>query len=510
MLLDVYYAFAVQIGIYVNTQGVEHFTEAKLINAVGQRLAVFSAGVQIENNGQNQQQDKYQCQHGQQAADRNTDYVHLEIAHCGCRYSPKPYKKKDYASMCKCADPPPGTKADAWLDLKIIEKSIKNQAEIQFARSRLSCAILASCVQNRAVSSVPKSSKRIRGRAAVSNPASRFHAWRHEAFDDGWGTADEDFDEPGTELIADASRSLIVYNQSPDVPFDRSINPYRGCEHGCVYCFARPTHAYLDCSAGLDFETRIFYKSNAAEILADELGKPCYQCQPLALGVNTDAYQPAERKLKISRRVLEVLLAHRHPVSIVTKSALVERDLDLLADMASRNLVHVMVSVTSLDKTLARTLEPRAAAPRRRLEIIKHLSAAGIPVGVLLAPVIPVLNDGEIESILARVREAGALTAGYVMLRLPREVKDLFSSWLQRHRPLMADHVMHRIRDIRGGRENDSRFGRRMRGTGVYAQLIEKRFAMALARLSFEGMPAFDCSQFRVPRPYTPQLELFE
>ncbi|MEN8760826.1 MAG: PA0069 family radical SAM protein [Thiogranum sp.] len=355
-----------------------------------------------------------------------------------------------------------------------------------------------------------ESRKRIKGRAVLNNPANRFQACRHEIFDDGWGEQDADPDTPATELIRDASRSVLVYNQSPDVPFDRSVNPYRGCEHGCVYCFARPTHAYLDCSAGLDFETRIFYKADAAELLEQELGKPRYRCQPIALGVNTDAYQPAERTLKITRGILEVLLAHRHPVGIVTKSALVERDLDLLGDMAGRNLVHVMISVTSLDKRLARSMEPRAAAPRRRLETIRRLSAAGIPVGVLVAPVIPVLNDQEIESILTSVREAGALTAGYVMLRLPREVKDLFKSWLEHHVPLKADHVMKRIRDIRGGRENDSQFGRRMRGTGVYAELIHKRFESALARLSFQGMPAFDCSRFRSVRESAPQLELFD
>jgi len=370
--------------------------------------------------------------------------------------------------------------------------------------------MLTVCVLMLSTATMTEPGHRIKGRAAVNNPANRFHDYRHEAFDDGWGIPDADLDAPETELIADASRSVLVYNQSPDVPFDRSVNPYRGCEHGCVYCFARPTHAYLDCSAGLDFETKIFYKANAAELLEQALAKPRYRCQPLALGVNTDAYQPAERKLKITRGILEVLLAHRHPVGIVTKSALLERDLDLLADMAGRDLVHVMVSVTSLDKRLARSMEPRAAAPRRRLETIRRLSAAGIPVGVLVAPVIPALNDHEIESILATVREAGALTAGYVMLRLPHEVKDLFRSWLERHAPLKADHVMKRIRDIRGGRENDSQFGRRMRGTGVYAELIQKRFESALARLSFQGMPAFDCSRFRSVRKSAPQLELFE
>jgi DNA repair photolyase len=370
--------------------------------------------------------------------------------------------------------------------------------------------MLGACVLMFPGSPMTEFTKRIKGRATVNNPANRFSDTHHEAFDDGWGAQGDDPDAPTTELIPDASRSVLVYNQSPDVPFDRSVNPYRGCEHGCVYCYARPTHAYLDCSAGLDFETRIFYKAGAAELLAQELGKPGYQCQPIALGVNTDAYQPAERKLNITRGILEVLLAHRHPVGIVTKSALVERDLDLLGDMAKRNLVHVMVSVTSLDKRLARSMEPRAAAPRRRLESIRRLSAAGIPVGVLVAPVVPVLNDGEIESILTEVRRAGALSAGYVMLRLPHEVKDLFRSWLQRHVPLKADHVMKRIRDIRGGNENDSQFGRRMRGTGVYAELIQKRFEIALARLSFQGMPAFDSSCFRVPRTSAPQLQLFE
>ena len=350
----------------------------------------------------------------------------------------------------------------------------------------------------------------IKGRAALHNPANRFHENHHEAFDDGWGSLDADIEAPRTELHRDNSRSVIVYNDSPDVPFDRSINPYRGCEHGCVYCFARPTHAYLDCSPGLDFETNIFYKPDAADLLEKELAKSRYRCQPIALGVNTDAYQPAERDLRITRRLLDVLLAHRHPVGIITKSALIERDLDLLRKMASRNLVHVMVSVTTLDKTLARTLEPRAAAPHRRLETIHRLRKAGIPVGVLVAPVIPVLNDSEIEQILGNVHAAGALTAGYVMLRLPHEVKELFRSWLQQHVPLKADHVMNRVRDIRGGRENDSRFGSRMRGEGIYADLIQKRFQTAMARLGFAGMPEFDTSCFRVPRKSGSQLVLFD
>ena len=346
------------------------------------------------------------------------------------------------------------------------------------------------------------------GRGALSNPDNRFHAHASAAFDDGWGSLSS-LEPVTTQLAVDRSRSVIVYNQSPDVPFDRSINPYRGCEHGCVYCFARPTHAYLDCSPGLDFESRIFYKPDAAALLEKELCRPAYRCQPIALGVNTDAYQPVERKLGVTRSLLKVLQAYRHPVGIVTKSALVERDIDLLGDMAAQGLVHVMVSVTTLDKQLARTLEPRAAAPHRRLEIIRRLTAAGIPVGVLLAPVIPFLNDNDIETILEQVREAGALTAGYVMIRLPHEVKDLFRDWLEHHVPDKAEHVMNRIRDLRGGRENDATFGRRMTGTGVFADIVRQRFERALKRAAFPGMPDFECGLFRRPPERQPQLSLF-
>jgi DNA repair photolyase len=356
---------------------------------------------------------------------------------------------------------------------------------------------------------VSSSGKVIKGRGTSSNPANRFHELYREAFDDGWDVSEPEPDRPETTLLPDSSRSLIVYNTSPDVPFDRSINPYRGCEHGCVYCFARPTHAYLDCSPGLDFETRIFYKPRAAALLRKELEHPGYRCQPIALGVNTDAYQPAERELKITREILQVLLEYRHPVGIVTKSALIERDLDLLGEMAERNLLHVMVSVTTLDRTLARTLEPRAVAPQRRLQLIANLRQAGIPTGVLVAPLIPVLNDSEIERILEQVRSAGALSAGYVMLRLPHEVKDLFRQWLYDHVPLKAEHVMNRVRDIRGGRENDSRFGHRMRGRGVYAELIRRRFESTLKRLCFEGLPAFDEGAFAVPEKAGDQLGLF-
>jgi len=348
----------------------------------------------------------------------------------------------------------------------------------------------------------------VKGRGTPDNPANRFHATRRERGVDAAACASECV-APATELIKDASRSIISWNQSPDVPFDRSINPYRGCEHGCVYCFARPSHAYLDCSPGLDFETRIFYKPEAPRLLEKELAKPGYRCQPIALGVNTDAYQPAERKLGITRGLLEVLQAHRHPVGIVTKSALVERDTDILAGMAADGLAHVMVSVTTFDGELARRLEPRAAAPHRRLETVRRLAASGIPVGVLVAPVIPFLNDAEIEAILERAREAGAAQAGYVMLRLPREVKDLFRDWLARHEPLKAQRILHRIEDTRGGRLNDPRFGSRMRGEGVYAELIAQRFRKACAVLAFPGLPAFDCTRFAPPAVDCAQYTLF-
>jgi len=349
----------------------------------------------------------------------------------------------------------------------------------------------------------------IKGRGATCSPDNRFHKQHIEDYDDGWGTIEERDEKPLTELFADSSKSIINYNQSPDVPFDRSINPYRGCEHGCVYCFARPTHAYLDCSPGLDFETKIFYKPNAPSLLKKELGRRSYRCQPVALGINTDAYQPVERKLKITRDILEILSACRHPVSIVTKSALIERDVDLLGKMASHGLVQVMVSVTSLNPKLARSLEPRAVTPQRRLQIIETLSRAGIPVGVLVAPVIPVLNDHEIETILKAVKDAGALTAGYVLLRLPYEIKELFTDWLQTHVPDMADHVMNRIRDMRGGKEYDAQFGNRMRGTGVFAELIQQRFTAAEKRLNFSGMPAMNTKLFTLPEQPGNQMTLF-
>ncbi len=347
-----------------------------------------------------------------------------------------------------------------------------------------------------------------KGRGAVRNQAGRYESFSRESFDDGWSTLDEEPARLRTSLTPDASRSVISRNQSPDIPFDCSINPYRGCEHGCVYCYARPTHAWLGLSPGLDFESKLFYKPDAATQLRRELNNPGYRCTPIALGANTDPYQPSERKLEVTRSILEVLSEFEHPVRIVTKSALVERDMDLLAPMAARSLCTVSVSVTTLDRQLSRVMEPRAAAPERRIRTVENLSHAGIPVNVLVAPIIPVLTDPEIESILSRVREAGACSAGYVLLRLPLEVKDLFTDWLQAHFPLKAEHVMKRIRDTRGGKANDASFGSRMRGSGEYAQLIARRFSLAVKRLGFSGDPELDTSRFN-PSANSTQMSLF-
>jgi DNA repair photolyase len=347
-----------------------------------------------------------------------------------------------------------------------------------------------------------------RGRGAVASPDNRFSAYSHEAVDDGWGSLDEPLAPLPTTLTIDTSRTVLTYNDSPDVGFDRSINPYRGCEHGCVYCFARPTHAWLGLSPGLDFESRLFYKPDAPELLKQELAARGYRAAPVAVGINTDGWQPAERKLHLSRRILEVLVETRHPFSIVTKSALIERDVDLLKNAAAHNLVSVAVSVTTLDRHLARRMEPRATAPQRRVEIIRNLSDAGIPVGVLVAPVIPVLTDPEMEKILAAARAAGAASAGYVLLRLPHELREMFEAWLAAHVPLKAAHVMKRMRDTRGGNSYDSRFGLRMRGTGEYADLIARRFEIAHRKLGFGDFPPLDTTQFRPPR-LTPQLDLF-
>ncbi len=349
-----------------------------------------------------------------------------------------------------------------------------------------------------------------KGRGAVNNPTGRFEAWDREPLDDGWdNNPDTETGSPHTSLIRDDSRSIISFNDSPDVPFDRSINPYRGCEHGCVYCFARPSHAYLGLSPGLDFETRILFKPNAHELLRKELGNKNYRCATIALGANTDPYQPAERRLGLTRRLLEVLSECRHPTSIITKSALVERDLEILATMARQQLIEVRISVTTLDGELARRMEPRATAPRRRLETIRRLHQAGIPVGLLFAPVIPCLNDAEMETILEQARQVGCHSASYVLLRLPLEVKDLFQEWLKVHYPLKAKRIMNRVRDTREGALYDARFGPRMRGTGDYAELIGKRFRLACRRLGFGEPAPLDNSRFAIPHSQTSQLPLF-
>jgi DNA repair photolyase len=342
----------------------------------------------------------------------------------------------------------------------------------------------------------------IKGRGAASNPEGRFEPLRRERIDDGWDSlANEPDPSPQTVLLPDATRTLIARNQSPDVGFDRSINPYKGCEHGCVYCFARPTHAYLDLSPGIDFETRIFYKTGVVERLRDELGRPSYRCAVLAMGTNTDPYQPAEKKLRITRSILETLLAYRHPVSIVTKGTLIERDLDLLMELAKLELASVMISVTTLDNELKATLEPRAAAPQRRLALIRRLADSGIPVGVLIAPVIPLVNDSELEEIIERCAAAGARSIGYVMLRLPWEVKDLFREWLELHLPDRAAHVMSVIRNMRGGKDYDSQWRSRQVGEGPFADLIRRRFEVAVRRQGLSGsqLPVLRTDLFRDP-----------
>jgi DNA repair photolyase len=349
----------------------------------------------------------------------------------------------------------------------------------------------------------------LKGRGSASSPNRRFQELEREWLDDGWGALERLPDRIETTLEVDSARTIISRNDSPDVGFDRSINPYRGCEHGCVYCFARPSHAWLGLSPGLDFETRLFYKPRAAALLRRELGKRGYDCAPMAVGINTDAYQPAEKKLGITRACLEVLSEANHPIAIVTKSALIERDLDILAPMAERGLVHVAISVTTLERDLSRRLEPRAAAPQRRLETIARLSAAGIPVMVFFAPLIPVLNDSEMEKVLEAGRAAGAGAAAYELLRLPYELKEIFVQWLEQHEPLKAAHVMQRIRDSRGGKEYDADFSQRMTGTGQYAELIAQRFRLAVRRFGFPGSPPLRCDRFVPPPADERQMSLF-
>ncbi len=348
-----------------------------------------------------------------------------------------------------------------------------------------------------------------KGRGATLNLEGRFARAAHTRDDDGWGVLDEPLPSLETIVRADAARSIVSRNTSPDVGFSASVNPYRGCESGCIYCFARPTHAYMDLSPGIDFETKLFYKPNAAALLRDAFRKPGYEPTPIALGINTDGYQPIERKYGITRACLEVMCEFRHPVAIVTKHALVTRDVDLLADLARDDLVQVMFSVTSLDPEIKRTLEPRAAGPQARLRAMRTLAVAGIPTGVMVAPVIPAINDHEIEAILEAAREAGAQSAGYVLLRLPHELKEIWQEWLQLHHPDRAAHVMSLVRQMRGGRDYDSNFGTRMRGEGPFADLIEARFRRARRQLGYGRMPPLRTDRFRAPATPGDQGELF-
>ncbi|MDE2306555.1 MAG: PA0069 family radical SAM protein [Gammaproteobacteria bacterium] len=349
----------------------------------------------------------------------------------------------------------------------------------------------------------------IKGRGAADNREGRFERYRvepaEEAADDRGGAGG-----PRTEVRAERSRRIISGNDSPDLPFSRSINPYRGCEHGCIYCFARPTHAYLNLSPGLDFETRLYYKQNAAELLERELSRPGYRPQAIQLGANTDPYQPIERGIGLTRSLLEVLLRFRHPVTIVTKSHLILRDLDLLGELAKLRLCRVMVSVTTLDEALKRGLEPRTPSPRARLQAIEALARRGVPVGVLAAPMIPAVNDHELEAILKAAASAGARSAGYVLLRLPHEVAPLFERWLHDHLPLRAAHVLSRIAAMREGRLNDARFGSRMAGRGVEARLLAQRFALACRRFGLAAgeRVQLEVGAFRVPADRDPQLGL--
>jgi DNA repair photolyase len=349
-----------------------------------------------------------------------------------------------------------------------------------------------------------------RGRGARSNVTGRFESRVSEVFDDGWTDQDAEPVQLQTKVTAEKAKTIICRNDSPDVGFSRSINPYRGCEHGCIYCYARPAHAYMGLSPGLDFESKLFFKPGAARLLERELAAPRYEPQVIHIGGNTDPYQPQERRLKVTREVIEVLSRFNHPFSIITKSALILRDLDLIAPMAERGLVRVAVSVTTLDRALARSMEPRAATPERRIGAIRALSQAGVPVAVMAAPMIPGLNDHELEAILDRVAEAGARSAGYVVLRLPREIKDLFREWLETDHPDRARRVMSLVRQMRHGKDYDAQWGQRMRGEGPIADLLSKRFAVAKKRLGLDTpMERLDVSQFRVPGRLGAQLDLF-
>jgi len=347
------------------------------------------------------------------------------------------------------------------------------------------------------------------GRGATLQIEGRFEQVAREQFDDGWNVEGEELPRLATTVTVEHPKSVLQRQKSPDLPFDHSLNAYRGCEHGCIYCYARPSHAYMNLSPGLDFETKLFAKPEAAQLLRAELGKKNYACSPLALGSNTDPYQPIEREWRITRQILEVLAECRHPVSIVTKNALIERDIDLLADLAQDSLAAVFISVTTLDGTLARRMEPRASSPQRRLQAIRRLNDAGVPCGVMTAPVVPFLTDAELERLLEAAFDHGARHAAYTLLRLPYELKDLFKDWLHTHYPLKAEHVMSRLRDMRGGRENDPEFGSRFHGQGQFGELLSRRFHRACERLGLnQDELMLDTGKFRPPARGG-QMELF-
>ncbi|MBI3223360.1 MAG: PA0069 family radical SAM protein [Nitrosomonadales bacterium] len=348
-----------------------------------------------------------------------------------------------------------------------------------------------------------------KGRGATLQIEGRFEQVARERVDDGWGNADDLLPPFRTTVTIDSARSVLQRHDSPDLPFNQSLNAYRGCEHGCIYCYERPSHGYLNLSPGLDFETKLFAKPDAAKLLRAELAKPSYRCLPIALGSNTDPYQPIEREWKITRQILEVLAECRHPLSIVTKSALVERDLDLLAQLARDDLVQVFISVTTLDAELARKLEPRASSPRRRLQAVQRLNEAGVPCGVMVAPVIPFLTDAELENVLQAASDHGARSAHYTLLRLPYELKDLFKDWLVTHYPLKAEHVMSRMREMRGGKENDAQFGSRFTGQGLFAELLARRFSIACERIGLNRASVpLATGHFNPPSP-AGQMRLF-
>lgn len=352
----------------------------------------------------------------------------------------------------------------------------------------------------------------IKNRGATSNPEGRFEDELREVFDDGWYFEEEEqLPTLETTLFQENAKTIITRNDSPDVGFEQSINPYRGCEHGCIYCYARPSHAYMNLSPGIDFESKIFYKVDAAKLLEKEINKPKYICKPIVIGGNTDPYQPSEAKLKITRSLIEVLNKYHHPFALITKGALIARDIDIIADMAKRNLAKVAISVTTLSSSLKYILEPRTGSPQSRLRMIRELTQAGISVTVMAAPMIPMINDMELEHILKSAAEAGATTAGYTLVRLPYEVKDLFKDWLAKHFPERAEHVMSIIRQMRDGKENDSNFGSRMRGKGEYADLLSHRFKLACKRYHLNSIKSepLDTQQFKSHQIKSQQLDLF-